>query len=87
MKIKPYGNYILIEPDRPKGGTFDAGETYINETGTVVDCGGMVSDSLKALKGKKVLFNAWACDEKKLGEVRYYFASEQSNAICGIFGK
>lgn len=83
-KLKPFGDYILIRPDIPKGGKFSVGDTYIEEQGIIEDVGEGVSPELKKLKGKHVLFNAWACDQKTLGGEKYYFATESANAVCGI---
>lgn len=80
--MKPVSDYILITPDKPKGGAFDAGSTYIDETGVIEAVGDKVSPEIKKLKGKRVIFNAWACDEKKIGNQKYYFAPESANAIC-----
>lgn len=79
--LKPQSDYILIAPDKPKGGSFDVGTTFIDETGTIVACGPKVSKEIQTLKGKKILFNAWACDQRTVGKERYYFASESANAI------
>lgn len=84
LKLKPASDYVLITPDKPKGGSFDAGDTYINETGIVTDVGPLVSEETRKLKGKRVMFNAWACDEKKIGNEKFYFAPESANAVCGI---
>lgn len=81
-KTKPQSDYILIAPDKPQGGAFDVGSNFIDETGTIVDCGPKVSKETAALKGKRVLFNAWACDQKTIGQERYYFAPESANCIC-----
>ena len=83
-RIKLVSDYILIVPDKPKGGSFDVGDTYIDETGTIKDCGPKVSDEIKKLKGKRVIFNAWACDQKTVKGQRYYFAPESANALCAI---
>lgn len=83
-KIKPVSDYILLAPDKPKGGDFDPGQLFINETATVVDAGPLCSENIQKLIGKHVLFNAWACDEKKIGEDKYYLAPESANAICAV---
>lgn len=83
-KVKPTSDYLLIVPDKPKGGAFDAGATYIDETGTIADVGELVSENGKKLKGKRVIFNAWACDMKSVGGERYYFAPESANAVVAI---
>lgn len=83
-KLKPIKDYILLTPDVPKGGAFDAGSTYINETATITAVGPLVSDEVKKLVGKRVLFNAWACDEKKIGQEKYYLVPESANAICAV---
>lgn len=82
INLKVVSDYILITPDKPKGGTFNVGDTYIDETGTITDIGPKVSDEIKKLKGKRVIFNAWAADQKTVQGQRYYFATESSNAIC-----
>lgn len=84
MKLKPQSDYILITPDKPKGGAFDAGATYIDETGVIEACGPRVSKDIQALVGKRVIFNAWACDQKMIQGQRYYFAPESANCICAV---
>ena len=81
-RVKPQSDYILITPDKPKGGSFQPGDTYIDETGIVEACGPRVSKETKALEGKRVIFNAWACDQKVIQGQRYYFAPESANCIC-----
>lgn len=84
MKIKPHSDYILIVPDKPQGGSFDVGANFIDETGTIQDCGPKVSKETQALKGKRVIFNAWACDQKTVGKDKYYFAPESANCVCAV---
>lgn len=84
LKIKPFSDYLIITPDVPTGGTFSVGDTYIEEQGVVEDVGPDCTDAMKALKGKRVLFNAWSCDEKTIGGQKFYFATEQANTICAI---
>lgn len=84
IKPKPISDYILIEPDKPKGGSFDVGSAYIDETGVIVGVGPKVSDEVRALKGKRVIFNAWPCEEKKVQGQRFYFAPESANVICAV---
>lgn len=81
---KPVSDYLLIAPDRPTAGSFTVGDTYLNETGVLVDCGDKVSQETKALKGKKIIFNAWACDVKEIAGEKYYFAPESANCICAV---
>lgn len=81
-QLKPFSDYILIIPDIPSGGKFSVGDTYIEEQGVVEDVGASCSAELKALKGKRVLFNAWACDQKTVDGQKYYFATESANCIC-----
>lgn len=81
-KIEACSDYILIRPDKPEGGKFDVGETYIDEHGIVDGVGPCVSDDIRKLIGKKVIFNAWACDMKMVEGIRYYFAPESANCIC-----
>lgn len=81
-KLFCVSNYLLICPDKPVGGKFEAGETYIDETGVIEDVGPEVPEYLKTLKGKRVIFNAWACDQKTVDGHRYYFAPADANAIC-----
>ncbi len=83
-KIACFADYILIVPDRPTGGSFDVGDAYIDETGVVEDIGALASDELKSIKGKRVIFNAWACDQKTVNGQKYYFAPESANVICAI---
>lgn len=83
-KLACVSDYILLIPDKPKGGAFDVGNTYINETAIVQDVGPAVSEEIRKLKGKCVIFNAWACDEKTVRGQKYYFATESANAICAI---
>jgi hypothetical protein len=83
-KLKPQSDYILIVPDKPKGGAFDVGDNYIDETGVIEDCGPNVSNGIQALKGKRIIFNAWACDQKVVQGQKYYFATESANAVCAL---
>lgn len=82
ISVKPVSDYILIAPDRPEGGAFSVGDTYLDETGVIVDTGPLVSQAIKMLKGKRVIFNAWACDQKVVQGQKYYFATESANVIC-----
>lgn len=82
LNLKCAADYILITPDKPKGGAFQVGSTYIDETGTIQDTGPQCSDEIKKLKGKKVIFNAWACDQKTVQGQKYFFAPESANVIC-----
>lgn len=80
-KLKPHSDYFLLEPEEPKGGAFKVVEgTNIKEIGRIVAVGPYVKAT--ELVGKKVVFNAWACDEKNIDGKRYYFVSESANAIC-----
>lgn len=82
IKVTPVSDYILIAPDRPEGGTFSVGDTYLDETGVITDVGSQCSEETKKLKGKRVIFNAWACDQKTVQGQKYYFAPESVNSIC-----
>lgn len=81
-KIKCFSDYILITPDRPAGGAFDVGDTYIDETGIIEEVGPLVSDEMKLLKGKRVIFQAWACEQKVIQGKKYYFVPESANVVC-----
>ena len=81
---KPLSDYLLIRPHKPEGGAFDVGATYIDEHGVLEAVGPLVTDDLKKLVGKKIIFNAWACDMKMVSNVRYYFAPQSSNCICAL---
>jgi len=83
-KIKVVSDYLLIAPDRPEGGSFSVGDTYLDETGTITAVGDRCSEDMQALVGKRVIFNAWACDQKTVGGQKYYFATESANAICAV---
>ena len=82
--IKCFSDYIVIEPNIPTGGTFVVGDTYIDEVGSIKSVGDKVSESVKKLIGKKVIFNSWACDKKKINGVDYYFFPESANMIVAI---
>lgn len=82
IKLQCVADYILIAPDKPKGGAFQVADTYIDETGIVQDTGPKCSEEIKKLKGKKVIFNAWACDQKTVQGQKYFFATESANVIC-----
>ena len=80
--LKVVSDYILIRPDKPKGGDFNVGDTYIDETGIIEDMGLAIDEDIrKQYMGKRVIFNAWACDQKTVGGQKYYFASNSANAI------
>lgn len=82
--IKCFSDYIVIKPNVPTGGTFVVGDTYIDEVGIIESVGDRVSDSVKKLIGKKVIFNSWACDKKRINGIDYYFFPESANIICAI---
>lgn len=84
IKLECASNYILIRPDRPAGGNFNVGDTYLDETGFIDDVGPLVSDEIGKLKGKRIIFNAWACDQKVIQGKKYYFAPESANVICAV---
>lgn len=80
-KIEPQGDYILLVPDIPKGGTFEV-KDFINESATIEAVGPLVSENVKKLIGKRVIFNSAFCDEKSIDGQKYYFATESANLIC-----
>lgn len=85
-KLKLQGtvkDYIRLTPDAPKAGSFEV-EGYINETAIIDAVGPECSAEYKKLKGKRVIFNAWACDEKTLEGKKIYYAPESANAICEV---
>lgn len=87
QKLKgPVGFYIRLRPDAPKAGSFEV-SGIINETATVEAVGSLVSDEVKQLVGKRVIFNAWACDEKTIEGEKLYYALDSANAICDILDK
>ncbi len=70
----------MLRPDLAKGGKFIVAEgTAIKEQAIVEAVGPLVKHTQK---GERVLFNAWACDEKIVDGTRYYFTPESANAIC-----
>lgn len=76
-------DYVRLKPDEPKAGGF-AVDGYINETATVQSVGPLCSEEYHKLKGKRVIFNAWACDEKNVEGAKLYYAPESANAICEV---
>ena len=75
-------DWILIEPDRPKGGGFDPGESFINQTAVIKEVGPLVSDEIQALVGKRVVYTAWKCEEILVDKVKHYMVPESANALC-----
>ncbi len=84
IRLEAVSDYIQIRPDKPKGGDFNVGDTYIDETGIVERVGPACSEWVQKLFDKRVLFNAWACDQKTIQGQKYYFATESANAIVAI---
>lgn len=81
IKLKCVADYILITPDKPKAGGFEV-SGYIDETGIIEDVGPQVSDEMKKLKGKHIVFHAWKCEEKTVQGQKFFLVPESANAVC-----
>lgn len=79
----PVADYIRLRPDVPKAGAFEV-DGYINESAVIEAVGPLVSEGMRKLVGKRVIFNAWACDEKNILGEKLYYAPESANAICEL---
>lgn len=85
-KITPQSDYILLRPEQLASdkSKFQVSEgTAIKEIAVVESVGPRVEHA-KHLIGKRVIFNAWSCDEKVIKGERYYFTSESANSICAV---
>lgn len=84
IKLQCVADYILIAPDKPQAGGFQV-TGYIDETGTIEDVGPLVTDAMKKLKGKHIVFHAWKCEEKTVQGQKFFLVPESANSICATF--
>lgn len=83
MKIKTLGNRIQLDIKEPSVGGLDTTSlpTAI-EFGEVIGVGESIKSDLEV--GDKVFFKAWGVDIITHEGKRYYFISEDTNAICAL---
>ena len=80
--MRPLGNKIQLKIEEISVGAVKTDS--IVEKASVVAVGALCSDSTRAFIGKTLFFKAWAVDVITDGKEKYYFISEDSDAICAI---
>lgn len=78
----PLKNKIQLKIDDVKIGAIQS--DTVAEKGTVVAVGAECKPETKELVGKTIYFKAWAVDVITDNGEKFYFISEDSDALCGI---
>lgn len=82
MKIKPFGNKLMLDIPETKAGSINVVQgAQIQEQGKVLAVGSNVKDFHK---GDVIQFKAWAVDIITIDGQKYYYIDADSDAICGI---
>lgn len=78
MKIKPFGKYILIEPEEYSSKLL-SGDGALRQVGKVISVGDEV---VKIKVGDRMIFTDWV-EKAKIDEKEYFFGLEDSTFFLG----
>lgn len=80
MKIKPFGNQILVKP-------FEKQQVLISDDGTLNEYGEVVAigDEVKKIKeGDKIGFSVFGIEKLIIEEEKYYFIRESAEFLLAV---
>ncbi len=80
--MTPLRNKIQLKIDDVKIGMIQS--DTVAEKATVVAVGADCKPETRELIGKTIYFKAWAVDIITDGQDKYYFISEDSDALCAV---
>jgi co-chaperonin GroES (HSP10) len=77
--MKPFGNQILIQPDKKE-------QVLVSDQGTLCEYGEVlaIGEDVKRIKvGDKIIFTIWGVNAVEIGNEKYHFIPEDNNFILG----